>query len=83
MAEARRKADLQHAEIEKFRQAFEEGQPDAIVRYFSLVLDEVPYPKTFPNRHRLALVPESTINSSSNANCPLSVSSLPSSSGDS
>ena len=49
----------QHAEVDRFREAFEQGDPDAVVGYFELVLQRSAYPKGFPQRFKLAYVPES------------------------
>jgi restriction system protein len=52
-------ADAANAEIDAFRQAFELGQPEAVVNYFDLVLSASVYPDGFPQSYRLAYVPES------------------------
>jgi restriction system protein len=49
----------QHAEVEAFKASFEAGEPDAVVEYFALVLERSHYPDGFPQRFRLAYVPES------------------------
>ena len=54
-AETRRR----NAKTDKFRAAFESGDPEAIVRYFDLALQGSRYPASFPRRFRLAYVPES------------------------
>jgi len=51
--------EQQHAEIESFRETFKSRQPDAVVRYFALVLKKSRYPKSFPQRAKLAYIPES------------------------
>ena len=51
--------DRQHAEIEVFKSDFEVGRPDAVTQYFALVLELSVYPDGFPQRFRLAYVPES------------------------
>ncbi len=51
--------ERQHAEIESFRAAFMARDPDAVVRYFALVLEASGYPKSFPRRAKLAYLPES------------------------
>lgn len=53
-AVARRNAD-----IDRFRSEVEQGEPQAIVSYFELVLDASVYPEGFPQRLRIAYVPES------------------------
>ena len=52
-------AAAQHEEVNQFRGQFEQGDPSAIVEYFSLVLDRSGYPAGFPKQHRMAFVPES------------------------
>lgn len=49
----------QHRGVDEFRDAFEVGDPDAVVGYFDLVLRGSRYPDGFPQRFRLAYVPES------------------------
>lgn len=56
---ARAEATAQHAEIDKLHHAFDEGQPEAVVHYFSLVLERSVYPETFTKHHKMAFVPES------------------------
>ena len=53
------RAAAQQKEIDEFRARFEAGDPDAIVEYFSLVLDASSYPEDFPKHHKMAFVPES------------------------
>lgn len=52
-------AAAQNQEIDEFRGRFEAGGAEAIVEYFSLVLDASSYPSNFPRTHRMAFVPES------------------------
>jgi len=52
-------ASERNSEIDTFRADFEAAKPDAMVEYFSLVLDASRYPEAFPRAHRLAYVPES------------------------
>jgi restriction system protein len=59
VAHMRERLDAQNAEIDAFRARFEAGDPEAVVEYFSLVLDASEYPEGFPKNHRIALVPES------------------------
>lgn len=54
--EARRQ---QHAEIDDLRVSFEAGDPEAVVRYFDIVLKGSSCPESFTRRFRLAYVPES------------------------
>ena len=49
----------QHAEIDEFRAAFEADQPDAVVSYFTAVIESSGYPEGFPRHAKLAFVPES------------------------
>jgi restriction system protein len=49
----------QHAEVEAFKASFQAGEPSAIVQYFALVLERSHYPEGFPQRFRLAYIPES------------------------
>jgi restriction system protein len=49
----------QHAEVEAFKASFEAGEPDAVIKYFVLVLERSHYPEGFPQGFRLAYVPES------------------------
>lgn len=46
-------------EIDDFRADFEAGKPEAITTYFDLVLQASSYPEGFPQRTRIAYVPES------------------------
>ena len=48
-----------NAEVDEFRARFDAHEPEAIVEYFSLVLDSSSYPTGFPQHHRIAYVPES------------------------
>jgi len=70
LAEARRRyeedvekikarATAKHKEIDEFQLSFEAGEPEAVVEYFSIVLDASSYPDDFPKRHKIAFVPES------------------------
>lgn len=56
---ATRKAQLQHAEIDQLNAELIDRQPDAVVQYFSLVLESSLYPDGFPQHAKLAFVPES------------------------
>lgn len=53
------RVEAQNREVDEFRARFESGEPEAIVEYFSLVLDASEYPEGFPKTHRAAFVPES------------------------
>jgi restriction system protein len=52
-------AEAQNREVDEFSAAFDAGDPDAIVQFFSMVLDRSAYPDGFPRTHRMAFVPES------------------------
>jgi restriction system protein len=52
-------ADAQNAEIDDLRSRLAAEEPAAIVEYFSLVLNQSPYPDGFPRAHKMAFVPES------------------------
>jgi restriction system protein len=49
----------QHQRIDDFQRVFLSGDRDAIVKYFSLVLERSPYPDEVPRGYRAAYVPES------------------------
>lgn len=53
--EARRQA----SEIDEFRAAYTSGDPDAIVRYNTLVLERSPLPDGFPTLRKVAYAPQS------------------------
>ena len=59
VAKIRERADAKNREIDEFRRRFESRDPNAVVEYFSLVLDATRYPTGFPQHHRIAFVPES------------------------
>jgi restriction system protein len=46
-------------EVDELKREFEAAIPEAIVQYFSLVIDASSYPEPFPRHHRIAYVPES------------------------
>jgi restriction system protein len=58
-AKRRKEAEPANAEIEAREADFEAGRPDAIVWYFSEVLQTRSYPSGFPHQFRMAFVPES------------------------
>ncbi|GAA3739947.1 restriction endonuclease [Plantactinospora mayteni] len=72
LAQARRKYD-QHCqqldaevashntEIDRFGTALAAAEPNAVVKYFGLVLGNSVYPEDFPQRYRLAYVPDSRL----------------------
>jgi restriction system protein len=49
----------QHNQVDRFRDAYEQGDPAAVVGYFELVLQRSVYPTGFPQQFRLAYVPGS------------------------
>lgn len=49
----------QHSRIDEFERVYLSGDPDAIVKYFSLVLERSRYPEEFPSGYRVAYVAES------------------------
>lgn len=48
-----------NAEVDRFAAAVAAGDPAAVVNYFGMVLGNSVYPDDFPQRYRLAYVPES------------------------
>lgn len=48
-----------NAELDRFAAAVAQGQPDAVVEYFGLVLGNSVYPADFPQQYRLAYLPQS------------------------
>jgi restriction system protein len=59
IARMRERAEAHNREIDEFQTRFGAGDPEAVIEYFSLVLDASEYPDGFPKQHRTALVPES------------------------
>jgi restriction system protein len=59
VAELRARLVAQHAEVEAFKADFRAGKQQAVNQYFALVLEASRYPQGFPQRFRLAYVPES------------------------
>jgi restriction system protein len=59
VAEMEARLAAQHAEVEQFKAEFKAGTPTAVMQYFALVLEASSYPDDFPQRFRLAFVPES------------------------
>jgi restriction system protein len=53
------RAHAQDKEVDEFHARFDAGEPEAIVEYFSLVLDASSYPDGFERKYRMAFVPES------------------------
>jgi restriction system protein len=56
---ANAEAANQHAEVDEFEAEYRRGVQDAVAAYCSMVLEASQYPKGFPQRFRLAYVPES------------------------
>lgn len=59
VAEAHQQVAAQHAEINAFQKDLAAGSPVAIVNYFTMVLESSDYPEGFPQRTKVAYVPES------------------------
>jgi restriction system protein len=57
-AERQGQVDEHNAEVDEFAAAFAAGSPPAVVEYFDMVLANSVYPDGFPQRHRVAYVPE-------------------------
>jgi restriction system protein len=53
------RAEEDNREVDELKTQVAARVPDAVVQYFSLVLDASSYPDRFPRHHRLAYVPES------------------------
>ncbi len=53
------RVESQNREVDDFRARLEASQPEAIVEYFSLVLERSSYPDGFPKKFKMAFVPES------------------------
>jgi restriction system protein len=58
-AKKREATEAANAKIDEFRHRLDEGNPEAVVDYFGMVLDASSYPDSFPEGHKLAFVPES------------------------
>lgn len=59
VAESRRAIEVANAEIDRFEEKLDAGEPAAIVDYLGMVLERSRYPDDFPSAHRIAFVPES------------------------
>ena len=59
VSEIQARLTAQHAEVEHFKSDFHAAKPAAVMQYFALVLEASRYPDGFPQRFRLAYVPES------------------------
>lgn len=51
--------ETHNAEIAQFQKEFDAGEPEAIINYFTLVLEASSYPEGFPQNAKIAYVPES------------------------
>lgn len=58
-AESVAAAQRRNDEIRQFQAEFEQGDADAVLSYFDLVLSRSSYPDDFPTHHRIAYLPES------------------------
>ena len=52
-------AHVHNEAVDRFKAAFDNYEPDAVVNYFSLVLAASGYPEGFPKQYKVAFVPES------------------------
>jgi restriction system protein len=59
IADIRSKTDARNRELDDFQARLAAADPDAVVDYFSLVLDKSSYPSEFPKKFKIAFVPES------------------------
>jgi restriction system protein len=59
VAQLERERAEQHARIDEFERTYLSGDAEAIVKYFSLVLERSQYPEEFPAGYRVAYVAES------------------------
>jgi restriction system protein len=59
LAGEREDAARHNAAVDRFEQEFRAGQPDAVERYFDLVLRRSVYPSGFPGRWALEYLPQS------------------------
>lgn len=51
--------DAKRADVDAFRAAYAEGDPDAVTAYCAMVLERSVYPEGFPQQFELAYIPES------------------------
>jgi restriction system protein len=58
-AALRAEVDRHNAAVEAFEAAYRAGEPEAVMEYFSLVLNRSDLPEGFPEEFRIAYVPES------------------------
>jgi restriction system protein len=58
-AQRQPEVDEHNADVDAVAAAFAAGDPQAILEYFTLVLANFDYPASFPQRYRVACVPES------------------------
>ena len=59
VAEAQMQAEAHNFLITRFQEEFDNEQPEAIIDYFTVVLEASLYPDDFPRHAKLAFVPES------------------------
>jgi len=59
VANAQAAATRQHAEVDALETAYRNGEPEAVVAYYELVLGSTPYPDGFAQSFKIAYVPGS------------------------
>ena len=59
VARERQTVEAANAEIDRFEEKLDAGDPGAVVDYLGMVLEKSRYPDDFPNAHKLAYIPES------------------------
>ncbi len=59
IAQIQSRTAAQHADIEELKHAYAAGRPDVVATYSSLVIETSLYPEGFPQKARVAYVPES------------------------
>lgn len=59
IAQIQARTAAQHADIEELKQAYAAGRPDVVATYCSLVIETSVYPEGFPQKAKVAYVPES------------------------
>lgn len=55
----RERTTTQHREVDELKRDYAAGKPDAVAMYYSLVLETSYYPDEFPQKAKIAYVPES------------------------
>jgi restriction system protein len=53
------RVSVQNAEVDTFKERYEERNPEAVITYYSMVLAASRSPENFPQQHKVAYVPES------------------------